>query len=435
MAIALVAYGYLVGARKIFPYEVIKSAKSAGAEFWNWAELYLPFRQPEDHPHVILWHKREDDGQTFRTDPDALTFITAYRPGGFSLFLVDATGARRYEWHIPKAALEQLQRNDPWPLPAGYNAIMGAYLYANGDVVFNMNFKALVRIDRCSRLLWYLNRNTHHSIFVDDEGFIWVPGRRLVEQARESLPKVKPPFWDDLVLKVSPDGQVVQEFSVLEALFKGGYEGLVLGGTQDRPTTTSDDPLHLNDVEVLSAAFASHNAFAEAGDILVSLRTIDTIAVVDKKSHAVKYAIAGNVLRQHDPDALDNGHILVFNNRTARGQHNEARYLTEPQAFGYSRVVEFDPQTRKVVWRFSGTKKQPFYTSIQGAQQALDNGDVLIVEAEGGRVFEVNRKTHEIVWQFRNKIGKTAKGMLLGRVTGAERYHAGDLSFLDASCD
>jgi hypothetical protein len=435
LAIMLIGYGYLVGARQVFPYAILKEAKSAGVEFWNWAELYLPFRKPEDHPHVILWHEPAADDSVHNTDSEALTFITAYQPGGFALFLVDAKGERRHEWRIPPSALAQLQGADRWRLPAGHDAIMGAHLYADGDVVFNINFKALVRIDRCSNLVWYLKRNAHHSVFVDDEGFIWLPGRRLVQEARDSLPQVLPPFWDDLILKVSPDGKVVQEISLLEALFQGDYLGLVLEGLQDRPRTTSDDPLHLNDVELVSADFARHNDFAKEGDILVSMRTIDAVALVDKDSHQVKYAMSGNVLRQHDPDALDNGNILVFDNRTAKGQHNEARYLTEPQAFGYSRLVEIDPQSLEVVWSFEGTEEAPLYTSIQGAQEQLDNGNVLVVESEGGRVFEVDRESREIVWQFRNRIGNTEAGTLLGRVTGAARHRASDLPFLGSRCD
>ena len=434
VAIMLIVYGYLVGTQKLFPYSIVARAQWAFEELWNWAELYSPFRSEEDHPHVILWNGQDPTLPPPASDSDDLTFVSAYRPGSFGFLLVDANGDLRHEWRVPDAVHDRLQQVR-WRIPASHHEVLGAHLFANGDVVFNINFQALARIDRCSKLIWYLKENAHHSMFVDADGFIWVPGRHLVTKKQDRLPSVAPPFWDDSIMKVSPDGKVVERISVLQALFDGGYQGLVLQGRSARPTTTSDDPLHLNDVELVSAAFASHHSFAQEGDILVSMRTLDALALIDKDSHRAKFAMAGNMLRQHDPDALANGDFLIFDNRTEVSELNQASFVADGQAFGYSRVVEINPETRDIVWSFEGSKESPFFSSVQGSQEQLDNGDVLVVEPEGGRVFEVDRASKRIVWQFRNKIGKTAKGTLLGRVTGAERYHAGDLSFLDASCD
>ncbi len=71
------------------------------------------------------------------------------------------------------------------------------------------------------------------------------------------------------------------------------------------------------------------------------------------------------------PDLLSDGTISIFDNRTDKGQHNEAVHPTEPQSFGYSRILRFDPETQEVLWTFEGSKERPFYTSIQGDHQVL----------------------------------------------------------------
>ena len=83
---------------------------------------------------------------------------------------------------------------------------------------------------------------------------------------------------------------------------------------------------------------------------------------------------------------LADGHILVFDNGTHRGS---------------SRVLEIDPTTRKVVWKYEGAPEQPFFSKWRGGNQRLENGNTVICESERGRVFEVTREG-EIVWEFWN---------------------------------
>ena len=46
-------------------------------------------------------------------------------------------------------------------------------------------------------------------------------------------------------------------------------------------------------------------------------------------------------------------------------------------------------QTGAVVWRYDGCGGPPFDSERRGTQELLDNGNVLISEALGGRVLEV----------------------------------------------
>jgi arylsulfotransferase ASST len=86
-----------------------------------------------------------------------------------------------------------------------------------------------------------------------------------------------------------------------------------------------------------------------------------------------------------------NGNILVFNNG---GNH--------------SLVTEFNPVTMEIVWEYSGLEigyseahslSHYFFSPAISSAQRLPNGNTLICEGDGGRVFEVT-PDHETVWEF-----------------------------------
>jgi len=86
---------------------------------------------------------------------------------------------------------------------------------------------------------------------------------------------------------------------------------------------------------------------------------------------------------------LDNGNILLFDN----GAHREGF------APNYSRAVEVNPSTNKIVWEYKSDPPSDFYSAIMGGCQRLPNGNTLICEALMGRVFEVTYEG-EMVWEY-----------------------------------
>jgi len=62
----------------------------------------------------------------------------------------------------------------------------------------------------------------------------------------------------------------------------------------------------------------------------------------------VKWWRTGPFLRQHDPDFLPNGHILVFDNRLGGRDHR----------FGESRIVEIDPKNPESITRLGLAKAE-----------------------------------------------------------------------------
>jgi len=68
-----------------------------------------------------------------------------------------------------------------------------------------------------------------------------------------------------------------------------------------------------------------------------------------------------------------------------------------------------DPLTAQVVWEYTGTPKDSFYSGFISGAQRLPNGNTLICEGAKGRLFEVTTDK-EIVWEFRTPY----RGIVLG---------------------
>ena len=142
------------------------------------------------------------------------------------------------------------------------------------------------------------------------------------------------------------------------------------------------DVMHTNTIEMLNRDVPP---LGRENDILLSIREIDSIAVlkVDQKKMTWSWG-PGQLSRQHRPTLLDNGHVMVFDNGYEKG---------------YSRILEFDPKTKEIKWNYNSKNTRNFFSSKTGMVQRLPNGNTLITETNGGRVFEVN-EDGETVWEY-----------------------------------
>jgi hypothetical protein len=137
---------------------------------------------------------------------------------------------------------------------------------------------------------------------------------------------------------------------------------------------------------------------------LISLRRLDALIVIDPVSAQVVWAVHGPWRSQHDAQFLDNGHLLLFDNKGSQGG---------------SRILEYDPRTQAFPWIYPGKDDTPFFSNNRGQCQRLPNGNTLIVDSNGYRVFEVSPE-HEVVWTC----------VVNAFVSTAKRYDPHDLTFL-----
>jgi hypothetical protein len=123
------------------------------------------------------------------------------------------------------------------------------------------------------------------------------------------------------------------------------------------------------------------------GNVLFCSRYLDLIGVIDITQEELLWSWGKNELEgPHHPTLLDNGNIMVFDNGIRRK---------------YSRIIEVDPRSRKIVWQYMADPPQSFFSKWGGASQRLPNGNILITETDKGRVFEIT-DGGDIVWEFYN---------------------------------
>jgi len=292
--------------------------------------------------------------------------------------LIDMQGRVRHRWrmsyvearrHAP--ALQPPLGNRPWAWRRGA-------LLPDGALLAIFDGFGLIKLDRDSKLVWAFPKAAHHDLHVGRDGTIHVLTRRA-----RVVPRIHPtePVLLDYVSVLAPDGRLLRELALLEAFERSAHAGLLKRVKRGR----TGDIFHTNTIEVLDGRHAARSPAFAAGNLLLSVRELDTLAIVEPRTRQVVWAATGSWRRQHDPLLLRSGNLLLFDNLGAPGDK--------------ARVVELDPLTHKTVWSYRGAAASPLQSEECGASHRLDNGNTLIVESLAGRALEVT-PAGEIVWEY-----------------------------------
>lgn len=309
--------------------------------------------------------------------------------------LMDMLGHPLHRWHLDleaawtaedldrdpelKALLAQpgdgVDRKDSW---------QRVRLLPGGELLALFKDVGLVRIDKDSNLIWKRTFAAHHDMVVASNGDILV----LISEPRV-LPRIDPqaPQLDDLVLVLSPEGEEKQRFSIYDALENSPFADLL---TRCKP---SGDPFHTNSIQILEILPLADPPLPGAfkpGAFLLSIREIDTIAVLDPETGAITWAKSGPWKAQHHATMLPGGTITIFDN-----------YGDPDPEHGESRVVEYNPTDDRIVWEYAGNARNELNSRRRGNVQRLPNGNTLINESDNGRAFEVTQDGR-IVWEYIN---------------------------------
>ena len=243
---------------------------------------------------------------------------------------------------------------------------------------------------------------------------------------------------DDRIIEVSPKGEIVWQWSAGDHIDELGFDararesirGARAGGAgragaagragRGAAAPAAFDWLHLN-----SATYLGPNRWFDAGDkrfapnnVIVSSREASLIAIIARDGSIVwrlgpnflesdATRAIGQIIGQHHAQFIPKGlpgagNLLVFDNGGSSGYGEPSGIAprgTGVYARANSRVLEIDPVTLALVWSYTAGA-QFFSTNISGAQR-LPNGNTLITEGAGGRVFEVT-SDRQIVWEFMN---------------------------------
>jgi hypothetical protein len=323
--------------------------------------------------------------------PPEETGVTVHRPGrawdGLNFYtsghfpgatLMDMDGNILHEWR--HSFIDAWRAGPRGKLPGstkGAGFWRRAHLFENGDVLAVFDGMGLIKVDRESQLIWSYLEGAHHDVDV-------LPDGRVLVLVREACvdPAVNPDHavLEDYVAVLDSDGKELRRVGLLDAFRSPRFEHFLSG------MKTSGDLFHTNTIEVLDGSLAGRVAGFEAGNVLVCVRELDTIAVVDLTTEQVVWAARAPWSRPHQPTVLPNGNLMIFDNRGYGG---------------FSRVVEFDPATLDIVWDYHGEDPQDFYSRECGSNQRLPNGNTLITESDGGRAFEVAGDM-TVAWEYVN---------------------------------
>ena len=326
--------------------------------------------------------------------------VNFYTSGhGPEAVLMDMDGRELHRWHLAAEEAWPGEKLTPAQRRRG-NFWRRAHLFENGDVLALFAGRGIIKIDKDSKLLWARRLGVHHDLAVAPNGDIHVLTRWA-----HLVPRVHPtePIFEDFVVVLDSEGALKNRVSVLEC-----FENSELGRSWLAGGERSGDLFHTNTVTLLDGRLADADPAFEKGNVLTAMRAIDTIAVLDLEQKKLVWLRRGAFRKQHDPKILDNGHLLLFDNRGIPGK---------------SAILELDPISGHSIWEYRGTPESPFFSKTCGAAERLPNGNTLVSESDRGRAFEVT-PTKEIVWEFRNPHRAGAEGEFIATLFELTRLPA-----------
>jgi hypothetical protein len=317
-------------------------------------------------------------------------------------YLVDMRGLVVHTWRVTHSNVAEI-------LPSGN--------------LFTHNCGTLLEeLDADSKTVWcwegtdYLTAPNHHDFcWVNEDHIVNVGARNGPPVEGLYVPEFEPEYSrNDVFMRINRAKEVVWELSLgdhAERLLElAGIPMPVSFHRRDEHGVVAPrkapDWAHANTVEVLPRTpLGERDARFREGNILFSLRSLDTIGTIDPELNEIVWAWGPGVLDgQHQPTMLPSGNILVFDNGTFRG---------------HSIVREVEPASGEIVWQYEDG--EDFFSPFRAGNQRLPNGNTLICECDAGRLFEVTPEK-EIVWEYWSPFVNVGPHHLGKRIHRATRY-------------
>jgi len=316
----------------------------------------------------------------------------------------------------------------------------------DGNIVWKFNEYELIR-DPGQKPAWMARQHHDYQREGNPVGY-YVPGMLPLTDRGNTLvlchKNLKNPdisehnLLDDAIVEVTWEGEIVWEWTCSDHFSEMGFSEEARNALARNPgikgmggeamAGAMGDWMHINSMSLLGP-----NKWYDNGDerfhpdnIIWDGRQANIIAITDKRTGKIVWQLGpdynnqltgnlGQIVGQHHahliPQGLPGeGNILVFDNGGWAGYGNPNPGA--PSGFNnalrdYSRILEFDPVTLKIVWQYTPREAgfmipvnaYMLYSGFISSAQRLPNGNTLITEGAGGRIFEVTRQ-HEIVWEY-----------------------------------
>ena len=240
-AVILLVAGIWIGKNQYWPYDPLNNANDALRALWDsyFREERPRFNSPRRQGGVVQWER----GATY----DGYTFVLTGDGQVAGAVLLDMDGRELHRWRL---TYSEVFKDAPHIISRSSDRLIvgrGAHLYPNGDVLMSFhggNFpygSGLAKVDKDSRVIWRLDRNTHHDLDVQPDGRIVVLGQQYLDKGEPSCDDFfKPPYLVDEILTVSADGKLLDNFSLAAALCQSPYRSMLM--PQGTIARGADDP-------------------------------------------------------------------------------------------------------------------------------------------------------------------------------------------------
>ena len=217
-------------------------------------------------------------------------------------------------------------------------------LLPSDNVLFLLPGKGIYEIDRKGKVVW-----SHPDKKVSHDADRLPNGNTLYVFGNDDKKS------DAQVKEVNPKGKLVWSWYAKDEFNKSPYKD-----------ANNQGWTHTNAVTRMAN-----------GNTLISPRNFNCLVEVNPKGKVVRIIGEKYLKKQHDPEVLPNGNILLANHQ----QPHE--------------VLEIDPKTEKIVWRFAIPKRRVW--PVRDANR-LPNGNTLIT---GTTVLVEITPDKEIVWRLK----------------------------------
>lgn len=366
-AVLLLLAGALLTAAGLPPGPQVARAWEAGRA------LYSKLFHYDDVYMSDLWHAERSDARGVtvhapdRVSPGLTLFTSGHEAAAY---LVSMDGEVVHEWRRPFSRVWNETAAVKDPQPDSHVYMRKAHVFPNGDLLAIYEGAGdtpygygLVKLDKDSNVIWSYLEPAHHDFDVAPDGRIFVLTQAIVEGFLPQLDHLATARLDDFLVILSPDGEQLRKIPLLAVVDESEYRQLLFGIS----SFAVADALHTNSVHVITEEEAQVFPFGDAGQVLISFREPSAVGVIDLEQEKLTWAVKAYWVGQHDPHILDDGNILLFDNK---GNFNKPE--------GRSRALEFDPETLAVVWQYTGTPESPLESDIRSYTQRLPNGNTLI---------------------------------------------------------
>lgn len=240
-------------------------------------------------------------------------------------------------------------------------------------------------------------------------------------------------LMDDVMYEVDWNGKVLWKWRASDHIKEFGFGKAAMKAINEWQPKKGTEHVGFDWWHQNCASYLGPNKWYDNGDkrfhpdnIILNSREANILVIVSRKTGKVvwkagpdytsgddaklKQIIGPHHLHMIPKGLPGGGNIMIYDNGGQAG-------YGEPNALGpdghavlhrfYSRVVEFDPTTKEIVWEYSiKSHKKPWklfgyqdFSPFISSAQRLPNGNTMICEGANGRFIEVDR-TGEIVWEY-----------------------------------